>query len=475
EAIQQGVAEGRPYPLVLVDWFMPKMDGLQTLQQVKEGLSPEFFPKTILLIPYNREEKCRLLGDAVGVNAYLAKPVNCSILFDTIMEIFGRDVAKAFRKGKGTLDTQKIVERIGGARVLLAEDNPINQQVAREILEDAGLIVEVANNGLEALARLTESAYDLVLMDIQMPEMDGYQASRRIRSDPGFANLPIIAMTAHAMTGDREKCLAAGMNDHLTKPIDLARLYEALMEWIPAREGLGLAVPPERNQDLEGNSPPIPEMLPETLPGIDLNAALVRLKGNRRLYRSLLLEFHRDYAQSGQQIRFFLVGKRNDDVMSAAKLLHTVKGIAGNIAATRLFDATWALERQLKLFPEEPFLAALDRFESALNEVVAGIGTMKQQEEDALAIREEFPASVEAPPLDREKIIPLMNALSQRLKRKAYETQESFDALKPHLNHAPTGVQEALRRLEELIERLDFKGAQPSLAIIAKILEIDLN
>ncbi|CAK0773519.1 two-component system, sensor histidine kinase and response regulator [Gammaproteobacteria bacterium] len=473
QAIQQGIAENNPYQLILMDWLMPDMDGIQTLRKLKETLSPESFPKALLLIPDDREERLRSVGNAVGVNAYLPKPVNCTLLFDRIMQIFDRDVARRFRRGRGkdAIDPQKVMERVGGARVLLVEDNAINQQVAREILEAVGLTVALANNGLEAVVKVAESAYDILLMDIQMPEMDGYQASRRIRSDPKFGKLPIVAMTAHAMTGDREKCLEAGMNDHISKPINRMHLYGVLMEWIAPREGLGLTlslVPsvPSRREGVAKED----TVIPDALPGIDMESAMVRFNGNRHLYRTLLIEFDRNYAGSYQQIQSHLTGRRKDDLMSAARLVHTIKGVAGNISARRLYDAALALEQGMK-DSRETAMMALDVYEKTLHEVVAGIQAMKQREE-ALAPGEETSAS-EGIALDMEKIRPLMQALSEQIRRKAFKARESFSDLKPHLTHAPMGVRDELKQLEALIDSFDFKNAHHSLGIIAEILKVD--
>ncbi|CAK0768162.1 two-component system, sensor histidine kinase and response regulator [Gammaproteobacteria bacterium] len=472
-AIKQSIIEGNPYRLILMDWFMPTMDGIQTLRQIKETILPELFPKTILLINSEQDTKLHTLGDVVGVNAYLTKPVNCSLLFDTIMNIFGKNIAKSFvNKNSTIIDTKKIMERIGGANVLLVEDNAINQQVAREILEDIGVVVEVANNGLEAITKVMESMYDIVLMDIQMPEMDGYQASRQIRNDPKFNKLPIIAMTANAMTGDREKCLHFGMNEHISKPINKSRLYTVLMEWIVPRKGLGLLSLPMRNKNLENNE----LQLPESIPGIDVNIALERLNGNRRLYYSLLLDFHRDYAQAGQQMRSFLTGMRKDDSKSAAALAHTIKGLAGNISAIRLFDAASNLEHAIKYSPEK-HLNMLEIFESALSEVVEAIETIKQCKDEAAPIisDQELISSVKASSLDMKNITFLMVELFQQLKQKVYKSQKSFEKLKPYLTHAPEEAHQEVKRLEELIERIDFKGAQHSLRSLAKIFAIDLE
>ncbi|MBF0424100.1 MAG: response regulator, partial [Magnetococcales bacterium] len=269
-AMHQGVAAGTPWQLVLVDWFMPEMDGITTLHQIIDAYAPEVRPRMILMIPFNRENEAKASLQDANV-AYLTKPANCSLLFDTIMELFGQDVAKVVKKSPGVLDTTGIVEKIGGAQILLVEDNAINRQVAEEILSNVGIAVEKAENGLLALEKLKSAAFDAVLMDIQMPVMDGYQATETIRTNPDFRKLPIIAMTAHAMAGDRERCLAAGMNDHVAKPIDRNILYATLVNWIRPRPGLGqmVAAVPARQPESDNKSCE----LPEKLPGIDMPAA----------------------------------------------------------------------------------------------------------------------------------------------------------------------------------------------------------
>ena len=250
------------------------------------------------MTPFDRKADLLKQGALVGVDGAISKPVNCSFLFNAIMDIFGKEVTKAFRLKEEVIDPKQIIEKIGGAKVLLVEDNTINQQVAQEVLAGVGLVVDIAEDGLEAIAKVKESTYDIVLMDIQMPNLDGIQATKQIRSEAKYRKLPILAMTAHAMTGDREKSLEAGMNDHVVKPIDRKKLYRALMEWIQPREGLGVNAPSEKKTRPKGADLGIPE----TLSGIDIKSALERLNGSHRLLRSLLFEFHRDHAKTAQMI-----------------------------------------------------------------------------------------------------------------------------------------------------------------------------
>ena len=175
-------------------------------------------------------------ADQLGIEGFLLKPVNPSMLFDTIMQAFGEAVPETSRVAKRREQGAEALEHIRGANVLLVEDNEINQQVAREILEGAGLNVTLANDGQEAVNAVKENNYDAVLMDVQMPVMDGYTATREIRKDDRFKELPIIAMTAHAMTGDEDKSLESGMNGHVTKPIDPDQLFATLQKWIKPSE-----------------------------------------------------------------------------------------------------------------------------------------------------------------------------------------------------------------------------------------------
>jgi len=209
--------ENKPYDLVIIDWMMPEMDGIATIRKKRDDSRVADIP-VILMTAFGREEVIKQAENA-GVNAFLLKPIKQSVLLDTIMDVFGHETIISAAKNRIASSKPMNKDLFDGVKVLLAEDNAINQQVATEILSAAGIIVETADNGQEAIRAifgkpLTDGyPYHVVLMDVQMPEMDGYDATRIIRSDPAYENLPIIAMTAHAMKGDKERCLSAGMND----------------------------------------------------------------------------------------------------------------------------------------------------------------------------------------------------------------------------------------------------------------------
>ena len=229
-AVSDADAAGRPFDAVFMDWHMPPgMDGIETARRLR-ALGLKRPPEVAMVTAYGREEVFREAATA-GVEIVLVKPVNPSILFDAAVQALGGTVATGERE-TATADGGADLEAVRGARVLLVEDNLLNQQVAQELLTEAGFEVEVAENGEVAVGRVREEAYDAVLMDMHMPVMDGEAATRQIRQDRRFADLPILAMTANAMEGDRERCLEAGMNDHIPKPIDPEVLFATLRRWI---------------------------------------------------------------------------------------------------------------------------------------------------------------------------------------------------------------------------------------------------
>jgi CheY-like chemotaxis protein len=275
------------------------------------------------------------------------------MLFDTILQALGKAAPETSRVVRKNEQEAEVLKGIRGANVLLVEDNDINQQVAKEILEGAGLIVAVANDGQEGVNAVKEGNYDLVLMDIQMPVMDGLTAAREIRKDHRFRELPIIAMTAHAMAGDEDKSLSAGMNGHVTKPIDPDQLFSTLHLWIKPLDRNVPEQQPEAPVDKSGaeNTLAPEETLPDFLPAFDLADGLKRLRRNKKLYRKLLLSFAADYGTAAQDIRQSL-DDGNFDI--AHSLVHNLKGLAGNLAANELQAAASNLEKLVKGAEKSP-------------------------------------------------------------------------------------------------------------------------
>ncbi|MGD9016631.1 MAG: response regulator, partial [Desulfobacterales bacterium] len=361
----EGTAGSRPFDLVIMDWRMPGMDGIEAGRRIKNHSSLSKIPAVILITAYGRQEIIKQVEKA-GFDGFLLKPVSPSVLFDAVMQAFGRITDDAARRLDPSADDGPAAPRLDGSRLLVVEDNDINRQVAQEILAGAGAVVALAENGKEALDVLARERFDAVLMDVQMPVMDGYTATRKIRQDMGLTDLPVIAMTAHAMAGDREKSLDAGMNAHINKPIDPDELVSVLRQWIPmaAPAGTGPGDPPSPSR---GEAP----ILPDHLAGFEIDEGLKRLQGNRDLYRKLLIRFADGYAQAPDHIRTAIDGAKFDD---AQRLAHTLKGVAGNLSAPDLQKTAADLEKVLKHREDLDRLPTLmGAFESSLNLAVASV------------------------------------------------------------------------------------------------------
>jgi len=356
--------------------------------------------------------------------------------------------------------TDEIRAKIEGAKVLLVEDNALNQQVATEILQSAGLVVEIANNGREGLDMATTGDYDLVLMDVQMPVMGGYEATQLIRKDERFADMPIIAMTAHAMQGHREQSIEIGMNDHVTKPIDPGQLFTALGKWIKpkVRDARREAeVPLDRPKEAAADA-----YLPEYLHGIDIKSGVKRIGGNRKLFAKLLKEFSRDYEDVTDRIREAL---DNNDMILAERLAHTVKGVAGNISAGNLAEAARQVESEIQIGLKGDIEQLLKRFAEELAVVHRSIKGMEQ------AIDTERKEEKETL-IDPAVILPLLDRLRSLLAENNLESEAVYESI----NQALGGkFRDELKQLGEQIDDFDFAGALKTLNMIADNLNIQLE
>jgi signal transduction histidine kinase/HPt (histidine-containing phosphotransfer) domain-containing protein/BarA-like signal transduction histidine kinase len=335
-----------------------------------------------------------------------------------------------------------------GARVLLVEDNVVNQQVAAELLQSAGVKVDIAANGLEALRAVRAQTYDAVLMDVQMPVMDGLQAAQSIRGIETLRALPLIAMTASVMPGDRERCLAAGMNDYVSKPINVDQMLATLARWLPGR-GRETAAAPR----VAAAAAAPADALPEALDGINLADGLKRVGGNRSLYQRLLLQFREHSAKAAQDIRTAL---QRGDRAAAKSGAHTLKGVAGNLSADELYKAAQKLEAALrKDGPAETEVAALV---AAHDRVMAGLARL----------RREGPGNGAGTPADPETLERLVGDLDFRLSGNDASARQALDRVKGALNGAyPTMVEE----LERLIGAYNFEQARTRLAEFAETLK----
>jgi two-component system sensor histidine kinase/response regulator len=346
EAVGRASAAGEPFELVFLDWKMPGMDGFETARRILDlGCAPE--PKVVLLSAFDRDSLLEEAGQ-LGICEVLTKPVTASAVFDTAMRALHGQTRPAFAR-VGTGSPVEDLALVKGAAILLVEDNELNQEVALGLLREAGMEATAAENGRAAIELLGCGSYDLVLMDVQMPVLDGVEATREIRRNPRWADLPIIAMTANAMDQDRSACLAAGMNDFVSKPIDPPLLWAALRRWLPARPGA------------DGGR------LPQ-LTGVDQQLGLRRVSGNAGLYLAILRQFSENQRSAAADIaRALAAGDRT----TAERLAHSSKSVAGNIAAGGLQAAAAALETSLRLgSPAEDVKTRLDVFSAQLAALV---------------------------------------------------------------------------------------------------------
>ncbi len=370
-----------PVELIMMDWKMPEMDGIEVSRKIRQEL--RLTMPIIMMTAFGKEEQ-RIQAEKAGINGFLNKPIYPSTLFDAIMDGFGKEALKSGeRRQRFTTRASIYRKHLRGIRVLVAEDNPTNQQVAQAILENAKIAVTLANNGEEAVQIFKNSSFDAVLMDIQMPKMNGYEATRLIRELPQGASVPIIAMTAHAMKGDEEKCLEAGMNGYVSKPVNQDRLFQTLWRLV----GVGRQ-PSETDETLAGadewldvgESIENKKHLPDKLPGIDIGRILGQMNITGAAFRHILEGFLADNLDTAGKIRQAFT---DHDPELMGQLAHGLKGSAANIGATELSLAAQALEeacRQDGLWDGdssglEGRLAAL---ESALSRVFGSIQSLQE-------------------------------------------------------------------------------------------------
>jgi len=456
-AVAQARAEGRPYGLVLMDWKMPGMNGLDTLAGIRaDAAGIDATPACIMVTAFHREALLEAARQRdLPLDGVLNKPISASTLLDQIAFVFG-GVTGQSRKTQRQSSYRDDERALRGAWLLLVEDNEVNQEVAQHILNDAGIRVDIAGNGAIALAKIAENAYDGVLMDCQMPVMDGYQATRKLRQDPRYSNLPVIAMTANAMVGDKEKCLDAGMNDFIAKPIDVAQLFGTLARWIaPATPQAMMAVVAQPEAELP------------VIAGLKMAEAMRRVGGNAALMRKLLDRFVETQFDAMQRI---VAAIENNQLETAIREAHTLKGLAGNIGAGGLADSAARVEHLLSLGSHDGLPQALAACTLALDELVPKIVLAMQSRGHAAEAGGAAVAHVA--PVDRANLEAGLRELSQLLQQDDAQAVKHLDGIGPVLVAA--GQAEHARQLKRMLGQYDFEGALAQLGEVADALELTL-
>ena len=343
-AVRKACEIGNPFELVFLDWQMPGMDGIETAQALK-ALDLQYPPRLVMVTSYSRDGIVSQAQSA-GFDEVLAKPVSSSALLDASLRVLGLNVEVIAASNAHTHSTVGL-EAVRGARILLVEDNDLNQQVAGELMEDEGFVVEIAENGQIAIDKIlnTNEPWDIVLMDMQMPVMDGITATQIIRKTIDPEKLPIVAMTANAMQQDRNRCMRAGMQDFIIKPIDPNNLWQTLSKWIKPRsvgsEGI-------KNAEVTTKAevqPSVEVELPEQIDGLDVTLGLKRVMGKKKMYLNMLHKFVAGQREAIESIRTALAA---GDHASAERLAHTTNRVCGTIGASQVQDQASELEKAIK-------------------------------------------------------------------------------------------------------------------------------
>ncbi len=325
---------GDPYAFVLINSQLPDGDGNTAIQRIHQTITDP--PSMLLMVQTDLKTHSGKIECDPGCSGIIHKPVTVDSLLRGILDSIDHPAGK-----QPETEPQRLpIKDLSQYRVLLVEDNIINQDVARELLQKWSVNVHIAWHGKEALEKVQKNKYDMILMDIQMPVMDGLTATREIRKlqNPEQNSIPILAMTAHVRTGDREKCLAAGMNGYIPKPVDPEELYNALVQWAPSKRPLpDRTAPPVPGQSLEWREPLLSN-------GIDVDAALENIGGNQAFYKRMMGKFIREYSDGAQRIRDYL---DSADYENAYIIAHSLKSVAGYLGAKTMWQKASALSNAL--------------------------------------------------------------------------------------------------------------------------------
>jgi two-component system sensor histidine kinase/response regulator len=463
--IQLAANSGYPYEVVILDWRMPGMNGIETARAIHE-LTLDLMPSLIMITAYGREEVFKE-ANLAGFDHVLIKPVSSSTVFDALMLTLGKINDKVSSQIIEKSAAEQGIAAIKGVRILLVEDNEFNQQVASELLSCAGIKVDIAGDGQQALEMLQKQSYDAVLMDMQMPVMDGMTATREIRQNNKFKELPIIAMTAHVMQKDVQMCIESGMNDHIAKPIDPDEMFKKLLKWIK---------PDSKRDDIQQTNVAKQEALSyqpkdkvETelskIPGLDIESGLKHVSGNIELYLKLLRKYVDNHGDVPGEIRNNLEA---GDMAAAERLAHTIKGVSGSIGATALQEMCAKVENAIK---NSATREELDKVVIPFTEAHTAIITHLKE---ALPAQESGAESnMKGTEIDPVKANEICNTLANLL-------SDSDSEVLDFLNRERVLIRDIFgaanfHRIEQVIEKYDFEKALALLQAQAKTCGISLT
>jgi CheY-like chemotaxis protein len=465
--LQEAKQAGRPFELYLIDWKMPGMDGVELARRIQAIGQSDAPAPILLMVSTQGRDHVAVVGEDVRLDAILDKPVTASSLYDAIIGIQGYLPEGLPRLG--LIQTQNLFEltrSIHGGRVLLVDDNATNQLVATGFLTKMGLHFDVANDGREAVFKVAANQYDVVLMDLQMPVMDGFEATKQIRSTAKGRNLPILAMTAAAMVQDRQATEIAGMNGHLAKPIDTRELASALLKWVP-RQTQNLTQ--NQTQPVIAVSDPVQEVpsegLPFDIPGLDVVGAASNLGDDWELLRDIMLSFHAEFADAEQRLAAHIDA---GEWLEAKRMVHTIKGLASSVGSDELHETSKRLEQELA----EHQCGLQAEFNRVLSATLTALATLKSVATSVASGSEAGsapPVSAAAP----EHLRDLLQRLADHLAASTVVPNE----FKVQVTRALVGHVEAALTDELIshVNHLDYESAQVTLNLLAQRLGVSLE
>jgi signal transduction histidine kinase/DNA-binding response OmpR family regulator/HAMP domain-containing protein len=445
--LENAQRDNKSYGLVLMDWMMPGMDGIETIKQIRSNINLTDTPAFIMVTAYSRDD---LLQKAEGVHldGLLVKPVSPSTLLDTILSALGKEAFLRTRKQEKEVNAQEAIQSLQGSKLLLVEDNEVNMELALELLQNAGIKVDVAINGAEAVEKVKLTHYDGVLMDCQMPIMDGFEATRQIRQEPRFKDLPILAMTANAMAGDREKCIEWGMNDHIPKPIDVTQLFLTMARWIKPSNRHILLTPSVSDPDILSD-----------IPELEVNNTLIRMGGNIKLLQKLICRFSETQADAVVRIKEALA---MDNIETAMREAHTLKSLAGTIGAVSMAEKAQIVETMLKNSTSEGLDEAIHTIEIDLINLLARISTVYGTHDETPDEFNTIPLSV-----DKDKMAIKLHRFNGQLSDLDSDAATTLIELYDELS----GFEE-MKKIQKYVDAFEYEEAQKELLLLADALGI---
>ena len=440
-SILESAPDDRPINIVLIEWKLSGIDGLETSHRIKTHPSLSSIPHVIMITSFDRDKAIQAARE-FPIDAVISKPINPSHLISAIMSAVVRNEDEVDIVRKPNANDIARTDRVLGSHLLLVEDNEISQEVGKAMLLSEGFVVDIANNGREAVEMVAKTSYDAVLMDVQMPVVDGLEATRIIRDDDRYSQLPIIAMTANVMAGDAKKYREAGMNDVAAKPIDMKKLLETLSKWIQPLQQTG----PKRWSRPRFSIKTKNVAAQKALSALDLKSGLERIGGNEAAYRKLLSKFKNTYADFGDELANAL---GQNDMERAGRLVHSMKGVSGNIGAQFLYEISSDLNNALNQGATEDLNGLLAAFCKEIAKVIGSIALLEKTSERHSIVTGD---TIE---LDVEAIEPIVERMAVLLEEGDMEAVDCLQELERHLRE--TELEGVFRNLERNIEKYEFE------------------